>query len=199
MYDLTDYSLHIEEPEGSRKKRYTIRTMDNKILGMRDLAARVGRDVNTLYDMFRNLPPGIHVANFQDMLRISTGRKYRRFAERATVIRGTAHAAKLEIAFAFMRCVPTCALERHLYAENKARVAYDRYIDELKLWVHNEKILKARRAEGEAHAAVQPPEKPREPGLLTVPACDCGRVAALKAARESIDECQVQAEEAGAS
>lgn len=199
MNEFTDYSLHIEEPEGSCKKRYTIRTMDNKVLGVRDLAARVGRDVNTLYDMFRNFPPGIHTANFQDMLRISAGRKYRRFAERVSVIRGTHHAAKLEHAFTFMRCEPTCALARHLYAEHKARAAYDRYIDELKLWAHNDKILKSKRAEGEHHAAVLPPVQPREPGLIVAPACDCGRAAALKAARESIDECEVRAEEAGAS
>lgn len=195
---LDDLFLTVEEPakpDGTpcRKRRYTVKNRGGLVLGIEDVAARIGRKPTSLYQLLRHLPVGIHGMNFQDIIRKSAERQYHKKAVDSKIVMATSHGKAVHACIGYMAHNAGCALEMHRVIEMRAAAAQDRWMADIQLWREQEQTRKLRRANGEQVPVVQPPTTPNHP-FVPAPPCDCGRDAAIDAVRESLGECTIQAE-----
>lgn len=195
---IEDMFLHVTEPakpDGSLRKqrKYEVKTRSGKVLGVEDVAARIGRKTATVYQLLRSLPLGIHGVNFQDMLIKSAARKYQRAGQDAKIIMATHLGRNVENLVSFTAHAEYCALERQRQRELVAARAADRYMADWQAWQEQEQTRKLRRASGEHVPAVQPPARPIRVALAAEMGtkCSCGRDAAINAVRESLSACSV--------
>lgn len=193
---LEDLFLTVEEPknlDGSfhRKRRYSVKNRSGLVLGIEDLAARIGRKPASVYQLLKHLPVGIHGVNFQDIIRKSAERRYHKKAVDSKILMATSHGKAVHGLIAYAKHEAGCAVERHILIEARAAAAMDRWLEDWRAWQQAENTRKLRRAEGEQVPVVQPPVRPTH-AVTAAPGCDCGRDAAIDAIRATLGECQIQ-------
>lgn len=173
--------------QGNRKT-YKVRSLGGDRITLGDLAARMERDVSSVYQLLRGLPLGTHGVPFQEIIRKSASRKHHGYTTNdRKVLADNAGVAAINAALKFMRHHGGCAVDKYQQQLFRWQLERQEWQRKLNDWKAEEIARKGHRDSGGQSPHIPPPAEPMLPRLGSSPACDCGCYDAERAARDAMD------------
>jgi hypothetical protein len=174
--------------------KYTITGIRGETILVPDLAARIGRKPTSVYQLLKKLGLGVHTGAFRALIQKSAARNVApRVSHKKQLFTTDAVIAFEVLRAAYVRCMPSCLLERWHETEARAERKFEEWREAKTKWLDDEVRRRNVReaiatSGGDSLKEVPHVAAPVKPEHVTpaMPLCSCGRAAAEQALRNAL-------------